>query len=83
MFIMPRSFIATGVTVGQRDYIGRGGYGNIFKDEFRGTVVALYKNDTNNLVNFNVCSRVVVVYSSNSPFFGRHYLLITTLCYHS
>ncbi|KAF8339454.1 hypothetical protein F5887DRAFT_1284425 [Amanita rubescens] len=35
-----------------QDYIGRGGYGNVFKGEFRGTVVALkvlYKNDANNI----------------------------------
>ena len=37
------------------DYIGRGGYGNVFKGEFQGTVVALkvlYKNDANNFVSF-------------------------------
>jgi hypothetical protein len=39
----------------KRSYIGRGGYGNVFKGEFRGTVVALkalYKNDANNIVRF-------------------------------
>lgn len=39
----------------KRDYIGRGAYGNVFKGELRGTVVALkvlYKNDAgDNLVN--------------------------------
>jgi hypothetical protein len=54
--VVPRSFIVTGITMpDKRDYIGRGGYGNVFKGEFRGTVVALkvlYKNDANNLVSF-------------------------------
>ena len=48
------------------DYIGRGGYGNVFKGEFQGTVVALkvlYKNDANNLVSFQCL------------FSGRHRLL--------
>ena len=55
--VVPRSFIVTGVSMSdKRDYIGRGGYGNVFKGEFRGTVVALkvlYKNDANNLVSFH------------------------------
>ena len=54
--VVPRSFIVTGVSLpDKRDYIGFGGYGNVFKGEFRGTVVALkelYKNDVNNLVSF-------------------------------
>ena len=54
--VVPRSFIVTGVTMpDKRDYIGRGAYGNVFKGELRGTVVALkvlYKNDAgDNLVN--------------------------------
>ena len=43
----------------KRDYIGGGGYGNVFKGEFRGTVVALkvlHKNDANNLVSFQCLS---------------------------
>ena len=54
--VVPRSFIVTGVNLpDKRDYIGRGGYGSVFKGEFLGTVVALkelYKNDVNNLVSF-------------------------------
>jgi hypothetical protein len=54
--IVPRSFIITEVSMpNKRDYIGRGGYGNVFKGKFRGTVVALkelYKNDANNHVSF-------------------------------
>ncbi|KAF8339445.1 kinase-like domain-containing protein, partial [Amanita rubescens] len=51
--VVPRSFIVTEVDMpDKRDYIGRGGYGNVFKGEFRGTVVALkvlYKHDASNL----------------------------------
>ncbi|KAF8328945.1 kinase-like domain-containing protein [Amanita rubescens] len=51
--IVPRSLTVTGVSMSdKRDYIGRGGYGNVFKGDFRGAVVALkvlYKNDANNL----------------------------------
>ncbi|KAF8326171.1 kinase-like domain-containing protein [Amanita rubescens] len=51
--VVPRSLIVTEVSMpDKRDYIGCGGYGNVFKGEFRGTVVALkelYKNGANNL----------------------------------
>jgi serine/threonine protein kinase len=54
--VVPRSFIVTGVSMpDKREYIGRGGYGDVFKGKFRGKVVALkvlYKNDANNLVSF-------------------------------
>jgi len=50
--VVPRSLIVTEVSMpDKRDYIGHGGYGNVFKGEFRGTVVALkvlHKNDANN-----------------------------------
>ena len=53
--VVPRSFIVTGVSLpDKRDYIGHGGYGNVFKGEFGGTIVALkelYKNDVNNWVS--------------------------------
>ena len=75
--VVPRSFIVTGVSMPEKpDYIGRGGYGNVFKGEFRGIVVALkvlYKNDANNLVNFQyLFLRHRCLLSSIRPFVGRH-----------
>ncbi len=68
--VVPQSFIVTGVSISdKRDYIGRGGYGNVFKGDFRGTVGALkvlYKNDANGLVSFHFL------------FLGRCFILLPT-----
>ena len=60
--VVPRFFVVNEVSMpDKRDYIGRGGYGNVFKGEFRDTVVALkvlYKNDANNLVSFQRLSLI-------------------------
>lgn len=53
--VIPESLIVTGISVpAERDYIGRGGFGYVFKGELRGNAVAmkvLYKADTN-IVSF-------------------------------
>ena len=49
--VMPCSLIVTGVSVpAERDYIGSGGYGRVYKGNLHGAVVALkvlYKSDSN------------------------------------
>ncbi|KAF8328947.1 kinase-like domain-containing protein [Amanita rubescens] len=49
--IMPYSLIVTGVSMpAERDYIGSGGYGRVYKGDLHGAVVALkvlYKSDNN------------------------------------
>ena len=53
--VIPESLIVTGISVpAERDYIGRGGFGYVFKGELRGNAVAmkvLYKADPN-IVSF-------------------------------
>ena len=49
--VLPESLIVTGIRIpAQHDYIGRGGFGHVFKGELRGDTVALkvlYKVDNN------------------------------------
>ncbi len=75
--VVPRSFIVTGISMpDKRDYIGRGGYGNVFKGKHCGTVVALkvlYKNDANNLVSSQcLFLRRRCLLSFPRPFVERH-----------
>jgi hypothetical protein len=53
--VVPPSLILTGVLLpAERDYVGTGGFGRVFKGELRGEVVALkvlYKSD-NQAVRF-------------------------------
>jgi len=47
--VMPGSLIVTGVSA-ERDYIGGGGYGRVYKSDLHGAVVALkvlYRSDNN------------------------------------
>jgi hypothetical protein len=49
--VLPESLNVTGIRIpAQRDYIGRGGFGHVFKAKLRGDIVALkvlYKVDNN------------------------------------
>lgn len=51
MPVIPRSLIVTGVSMPtERDYIGGGGFGRVFRGELQGTAVALkvlYKPNNN------------------------------------
>ena len=61
--VLPESLIVTGIRIpAQHDYIGRGGFGHVFKGELRGDIVALkvlYKAD-NNVVSYSYQSQDVI-----------------------
>ena len=55
MPVLPESLNVTGIRIpAQHDYIGRGGFGHVFKGDLRGDAIALkvlYKTDNNNVVS--------------------------------
>ena len=63
--VIPRSLIVTDVKVpDKRDYIGRGGFGGVFKGELHGKIVALkvlHRTDDNVVSPSCPCSSVLVL----------------------
>ena len=63
MPVIPESLIATGIKMPtEYDYIGRGGFGHVFKGELQGVTVALkiwFKVDNINLVSWSCQCRSI------------------------
>ena len=60
--VLPESLNVTGIRIPAQHYIGRGGFGQVFKGELRGEIVALkllYKAD-NNIASSSYRSQVVM-----------------------
>ena len=60
--VLPESLNVTGIRIPAQHYIGRGGFGQVFKGELRGEIVALkllYKAD-NNIASSSYRSQVVI-----------------------
>ena len=45
--VIPESLIVTGIRAAERDQIGLGGFGHVFKGDLRGKAVALKVADNN------------------------------------
>ena len=75
--VIPQSLIVTEVKVpAKRDYIGRGGFGGVFKGELRGKIVALkvlYRTGDNVVSpSYPSLFSVIVDVCSNRHFVERH-----------
>ena len=60
--VLPESLNVTGIRIPAQHYIGRGGFGQVFKGELRGEVVALkllYKTDNNFVSYFHQSQHVI------------------------
>ena len=84
MPVLPESLNVTGIRIpAQHDYIGRGGFGHVFKGELRGDAVALkvlYELD-NNVVSLHINVTTSLVDSSPEQAFCREALMWRSLCH--
>jgi hypothetical protein len=73
--VIPRSLILTGIKVpAKRDYIGRGGYGGVFKGTLEGKIVALkvLHRNGNNVVSPPLVQCHIVDACSNRHSVEKH-----------